>query len=280
MEKKTKIISTNSVLTVSVTGSFCELSCKHCNKKYLKSMVDIDDKLLLEKINNNRINHILISGGTLKTGSVPFYKKINRINEIKDSSKKINVHTGIIPEDYFLNTLIFDTISIDVIGSEKILNEVYNLNLKLDLFYNNILKYKEFLDNIDPKKPEIVPHITIGIYYGLNSFEEMAIDFLTQINPKKLVLNVLIPTKGTPFEKIKEISVDRIMEIFKYAKIKLPKSLIYLGCMRPFGESRDKIDFKFLDSGIDAIVNPSRNFLRRVEDSKQIIKVEGCCSLI
>jgi len=279
MEKKIKLISTKSVVSVSVTGSYCELSCKHCNKKYLDSMIDIKDENLTKFFKTK--DTALISGGSLKNGSVPFYLEYERIKKLKEKNLYLNAHTGYIPSKQFEKTLIFDTISLDIVGSDKILKQVYNLKVDLKELQENILIYNEFLQKIKVKKPDITPHITIGIYYGKDSYEEDAIDFISKISPEKLVLNVLIPTKNTYFEKIKEIEIRRILEVYDYAKKKLEKSSIYLGCMRPFGKNREELDFAIFEKGIDAIVNPSSKLVGLLEKNPEnFIKLNGCCALL
>jgi len=279
MDKKIKLISTKSVVSLSVTGSYCELSCKHCNKKYLNSMIDIKDENLNDFFKEK--NTALISGGSLKNGSVPFYLEYEKVKKLKEKGISINAHTGYIPSEQFSKTLIFDAISIDIVGSNKILKEIYNLNVDLKELQENLLNYNDFLQKIEEKKPIIVPHITIGIYYGKDSYEEQAIDFIAKINPEKLVLNVLIPTKNTFFEKIKEIEINRILEVYSYAKNKLGINKIYLGCMRPFGKFREKLDFALLENGINGIVNPSKKLFCFLEKNQEnFIKLNGCCSLL
>jgi len=288
MEKMVKIISTNSVIPISVTGNYCELSCKHCNKRYLNSMFNIDDEEIIKIIKDTKRKYLLISGGTLKNGSVPIFTKLDKIKIIKENDVILNAHTGYIPEEYFLDIFLFDSISIDIVGSDRIIKEIYNLNLDLEYFYTNLIKLKEYIENYncinnnEKNKPLIIPHITIGLYYGSSSFEEKAIDFVSKLSTEKLVLNILIPTKNTYFQNIENISIDRIVEIYYYARAKLPNTIIYLGCMRPFGEYRDKVDTKLLEIGIDGLVNPSKNLLRKIEDSNYFSfeKKDGCCALI
>lgn len=167
MDKKLKIISTHSVASVSVTGNFCELSCKHCNKKYLKSMIDIKDKEILNYFKNK--NTALISGGSLKNGSVPFYHQLEIIKKLKDNNILLNGHTGYIPEDKFDQTFIFDSLSLDICGSDKILKEIYNLNISLKEYQENILKFNDYLNsqqNIYFNKPLIVHILQLGSIMG------------------------------------------------------------------------------------------------------------------
>lgn len=280
MTKKIKLISTKSVIPISVTGNYCELSCKHCNKKYLKAMAHIDDKNL-NNITKDK-NTALISGGSLRNGSVPFYNQYKKILELKRKNILLNAHTGYIPAEQFEKTLIFDSISLDISGNEKILKEIYNVDIDLNKLQENIILYNNFLKRYNDKKPIIVPHITIGIYYGKNSWEEDAIDFLSKISPRKLVLNVLIPTKNTIFENLKNVEIDRIIEILNYAREKLKQAAIYLGCMRPFGKAREKIDFALFENKIDAIVNPSKKLIEFTNKNYPDIieKLYGCCSLL
>lgn len=241
-------------------------------------MIDIKDKNLENKLKNK--NTALISGGSLQNGSVPFYNEYEKILKIKEKNILLNAHTGYIPPEHFEKTLIFDTISLDISGSDKIIKQIYNLNLDLGKLQENILAYNDFLLKISGRKPKIVPHITIGIYYGENSSEEEAIDFISKISTDKLVFNILIPTKNTEFENIKKIEIKRVLELIKYSKEKLKNRLIYIGCMRPFGKYREDLDFALLENDVDAIVNPSTKFLKFAEDNlKDCIKLNGCCSI-
>lgn len=296
MNKNFKLIYTDPVLSVSTTKDYCELNCKHCNKKYLKSMYDIDDERLIETLKVKKKSTVLISGGSLKDGSVPFYKQMKNIEKIKNNGYLLNVHTGFLPTQHFHYLTFFDSISIDIVGDQKILKEVYNLDVNISNLKDNILKIDEFLNNAKSKNPllgdkipKIVPHITIGILNGMDSYEEKAIDFISKLNIDKVVFNFLIPTKGTFYAKAKNVEIKRLSEIINYARSTLPGKKIYIGCMRPFGKSRVELDFACFDLSVDAIVNPSKDFVVQIKklyqgdfskDDNFIESKEGCCSLI
>jgi uncharacterized radical SAM superfamily protein len=296
MNKNFKLIYTDPVLSVSTTKDYCELNCKHCNKKYLKSMYDIDDERLIETLKVKKKSTVLISGGSLKDGSVPFYKQMKNIEKIKNNGYLLNVHTGFLPTQHFHYLTFFDSISIDIVGDQIILKEVYNLDVDISNLKDNILKIDEFLNNaksknplLSDKIPKIVPHITIGILNGMESYEEKAIDFISKLNIDKVVFNFLIPTKGTFYAKAKNVEIKRLSEIINYARSTLPGKKIYIGCMRPFGKSRVELDFACFDLSVDAIVNPSKDFVVQIKKLYQgdfskadnfIESKEGCCSLI
>jgi uncharacterized radical SAM superfamily protein len=296
MNKNFKLIYTDPVLSVSTTKDYCELNCKHCNKRYLKSMYDIDDKNLIETLKRKDKSTVLISGGSLKDGSVPFYKQMQKIEKLKNNGYLLNVHTGFLPSQYFHYLTIFDSISIDIVGDQEILKEVYNLDVNISNLRDNILQIDEFLSNarfknsdLNEKIPKIVPHITIGILNYKDSYEEKAIDFIGKLNVDKVIFNFLIPTKGTFYAKAKMLEIKRLSEIINYARSTLPGKKIYIGCMRPFGKSRVELDFACFELSVDAIVNPSKEFVIQLKklyqgdfskDGSFIEINEGCCSLI
>jgi len=141
---------------------------------------------------------------------------------------------------------------------------------------------------------KIVPHITIGLNAGKESGEIEAIKFLSKFEDKEIssiVFLILIPTKNTYFEHIPPPSFDYVEKIFAEIKkyFENREINIFLGCMRPKGKYRKKIDLLALQYGFNGIVNPSFKY-ENLESIKikynltdkfnKFLYIEECCALI
>ena len=85
---------------VSITGTDCELNCKHCEKHYLEHMIDGSCGRLetaAESLAREGRKGILLSGGSRLDGSVSTYEISDDIRQIKDTTRMlISAHTGIV----------------------------------------------------------------------------------------------------------------------------------------------------------------------------------------
>lgn len=289
MKKTFYYINTTRTLPVSTTGQYCALNCKHCNKHYLKHMKTFND-IFNKNIYISDYTSYLISGGSNLKGHVPFFKQLDNILKLKQLGKKINLHTGLLSPEYFEYLYIADSISIDMVGDDKTINYVYNLNKKSIDYFKYFEKLVEFKikNNFSFK---IVPHITIGLYEGHYSGEKNTLIFLEKFKDFKpsvletIVFLILIPTKGTPFENIKPPETSFVKEIFisGFELFKESKTNLFLGCMRPKGKYRENIDLIAIHSGINGIVNPTFKFNLLKKFKNKFLKIEyqeECCALI
>ncbi|MEW6329586.1 MAG: radical SAM protein, partial [Candidatus Micrarchaeota archaeon] len=106
-----------------------------------------------------------------------------------------------------------------------------------------------------------VPHLTIGLRGGVIDGEKGALENLAGMDFRKIVMNVLVPTPGTRYEKMKPPPISKTVEVLKRARKRFDN--VYLGCMRPTGEYRKKLDGKAFELGIvDRIVMPAKEIAR------------------
>lgn len=316
MQKPFYYIKTLNTLSISTTGNFCALNCKHCNKHYLNHMKTFENIFKNSDFqtneNLNGYTSYLVSGGSNKDGYVPFFNHIKNIEKLKSLHKKINLHTGLLSTKYFQYLSIADSVSIDIIGDDHTINFVYNLDKKAKDYF----KYFEKLVNYKIKNNlsfKIVPHITIGLNGGKASGEKNALNFLKQFSTYKskildtIVFLILIPTKGTYFEKLTPPDYAFVKDIFQYGyeNFNNSETNLFLGCMRPKGKYRKEIDKIATKSGINGIVNPtfdkdyiSNNFIKNNDnknDNKndsnsiyttqkirfsKIVSIYECCALV
>ncbi len=271
---------------ISITGEKCSLNCAHCSGFYLKHMLKADSKnkllKLCKKLNDNKANGALISGGSNQVGHVMLEQYFDVFKEIKQNTDLLlNVHTGILSRTQAkdLADSGIDVASVDVVGNSNTIKNVYGLNHSPDAYNSTLLALK------DAGLKKIVPHICIGLDYGKVKGEFRAIDIISTIKPDVLVLIVLIPTQGTEMADCEPPSINNIIKVIKYAKLKLNTIKIYLGCMRPKNTNlrnyNQKLEICAINAGISGIVLPTKTTISYLNEQNFIIKSsETCCAVV
>ena len=265
---------------ISVTGTVCQLNCKHCGRRYLKHMVPLTTpnklKEFCRKLADNGGNGCLISGGYTLGGFVPLKPFIEAIKEIKETTNlEINVHTGVVDKETaeLLAYAGVDGVSVDIAGDQRILDEIYGLKRTPE-------DYLKTLKNLKDQNIRITPHIGIGFYYGQILHEFKALQFVKEVDPDVLVFVVLRPTRGTAFEKISPPSLEDTLLIMAISRIALQDKSISLGCMRPSGSIRLELEYESATSIVDRLATPSRYLITRLKKEGYEIKIdEKCCTL-
>ena len=266
--------------SLSVTGRFCALKCKHCQARYLQHMVDVHTPELLKefciKHEKNGGTGCLISGGYTIEGYVPLEPFIEAIRWVKENTTlKINVHTGIVNEKMarLLKYAKVDAVSVDVSGDLRIIREVYGLDKAPEDYLNTLL-------NLKREGIRITPHIGIGFYFGkITDHEFNSLNFIEKIDPPEVVFVIIIPTKGTPFEEIVPPSMREILAYSALARLKISSS-ISLGCMRPYGRIRQELDYLMLKYVADRIATPSPLAISKlVKEGYKIKEYKMCCTM-
>jgi len=218
----------------------------------------------------------LISGGSLPDGSVPLKRFVDAIGKIKRLGLKVIVHTGLIDAEsaQALKCAGVDAALIDVIGSNDTIKNIYNLDATFKDFERSLhALYKSGLPT--------VPHVLVGLHYGEVKGEYSAIRLISKYAPSALVIIALTAIKGTPMEHILPPEPEDISKIIVAARLQMPRTPLALGCMRPLGEHRVRLDALALKAGVNAIAFPSK-------DVFTLIKTMGiepvfhsiCCSQI
>lgn len=267
--------------SVSITGSECTLDCQHCGKHYLDGMIDARTPEVLystlKHISNSGAIGALISGGSTREGKVPLASYLPVLGRIKRETDLIlNVHTGFIQdqEAHDLQESGVDVVSIDVVGDRETYRAVYGLDKGPSDIRETITALR------DAGIPHIVPHVTIGLHFGKIKGEINALDLIRDIlDPAALVVNVLIPTRGTSMEKIHPVDDDTIIRVLEHA-LSIFSTPVFLGCMRPKGNSN--LEIRATRSGISGIVLPSGSAKNEINSWPwmKTRTVNTCCAVL
>ena len=154
--------------SLSLSGLSCSLHCKHCNRVYLKDMIDVSSpEKLMEKcreVEERGAIGVLLSGGCTKKGEIINLRKfLPTIGKIKEETDLIiKLHTGIVDRELaeMIASADIDIASVEVVGSNNAIRNVFGLDLTVE-------DYKKTLENLrDAGVKHIVPHVCIGLNAG------------------------------------------------------------------------------------------------------------------
>jgi len=261
--------SPDSFPSISITGHACSLNCAHCRREYLRGMIPVKPKNLLELCREMEAKGALgclISGGCNPDGSVSLPPE--QIKEVKDNTDMIIcVHTGFIDRKKALGFVKagVDYTCFDFVGDSRTARNVYGLNRAPK-------EYEKSMAEMIDAGLKVSPHVCIGLDFGRLGHEEKAFEIISNHEISSLVLLILLPTKGTPMEHA-EVSTPDALRTIKLAREMMPDKKIKLGCMRPrIIDVEQSVDY------FDGVANPSPICEKAAhEKNLKITKKRTCC---
>lgn len=266
---------------ISITGKRCHLGCEHCRGKILESMIPVEKpQNLLDvclKISKLGGEGCLISGGSLTDGRIPLTKFIPAIKRVKEETKlKIVVHTGLLDSDIAeaLAAANIDGAMIDIIGSNETIRKVCHLN-------GGVKDFEYSLEVLERNHIPAVPHIVVGLHFGRLKGEEEALKIVTKHRIATLVIVVLMPLEGTPMENIAPPSPLDAARVILAARLLMIDTPLLLGCARPKGSYRTRLDVLSIKAGVNGIAYPSEEaYNLAVKLGFRTQFYDECCSLL
>jgi uncharacterized radical SAM superfamily protein len=185
----------------------------------------------------------------------------------------MNWHTGLIGKDEVeAITPYVDIVSFDFVGDDDTVTEVYGLEATVEDYVSVYQLLRGYAT--------VVPHITVGLRGGTISGEYRALGILEELGVDALTFIVLIPTSGTRYAHCEPPSPEEVAELLVEARLRFPDVPLQLGCMRPRGEYRDRLDPMAVQAGVNAIVSPSRAALTLAEElGLEVDRSEECCAV-
>ena len=251
---------------LSLTGSQCALDCAHCGGHYLGGMRPIWEA------EPDGSTSCLISGGCDPAGRVPVLAHLDRVRAWRPG-RTMNWHVGLISEaEMEVIAPLVDVVSFDFVGDDQTIREVYGLDRTVDDYADAYRLLR--------KHARTLPHVTIGLRGGALGHELPAFERLQELGVDGLVLLVFIPTPGTRYADRQPPSPQDAGGVLAEARIHFPDVPLYLGCMRPRGGYRDRLDPLAVRAGFNVLVSPSRSARQLAADlglsSRQS---RACCVL-
>jgi lipoyl synthase len=266
-------------LPISLTGSACALKCDHCDTRILDPMIALNQReglfALCSRLHDTGTQGVLISGGSLRDGTVPLMKHMDDIARVRsDLGMRVLVHTGVVKEPVAvaLKEVGVEGVMLDIIGDDATIRDVYHLNLTTADFDQSLAVLSE-------NGHSIRPHIILGLNWGKFSGEYGALEMISRYPVHALVLVILTPLTGTPMQGIDPPSVEEIEAFFGAARRAMPDTLIMLGCARPAGEHKALVDRAAIDCGLNGIAYPAEGIVEYARSRNLSFKFhEHACS--
>ncbi len=267
--------------SISITGQFCALKCKHCSGKVLNTMLPAvtPEQLvnLCTQLKRKGAIGCLISGGCLPNGSVPLGQFTDAIAKVKqDLGLTVVVHTGVIELSMAkkLREAGVDAALIDVIGSDETIKEIYQLNVKVQDFDRS-------LKALHKSEIPYVPHVLVGLHYGKLKGEFKALQMIAKYQPSAVIIIALMPIHETPMKNASPPTSTDIAKVLAMTKLMMPNTPLVLGCMRPKGKTKEEIDVLAVEAGVNAIAFPAEKAIKLAESLGLKITFSSlCCSQI
>jgi len=257
-------------VAISVTGTWCELLCKHCKASFLRGMISAPsgEKLWEElcRLYARGVRGALVSGGFNKDGVLPLKEDIVEalVNAKKRYGFVFNIHPGLIQNrDVALVLKEFtDVVDFEFTLSNYIVREVRRLPYEPLVYVKSI----ELMMDADL---HVVPHIFL--WHPHQSDERLLKELyvVRDLGIDRITLLVLIPK----YLEVAVPPIDRLLNTAEKVR-KVFDGEIYLGCMRPQTLKR-KLDVELVLRGlIDRIANPSPTAMNYISEM-----YDACCSL-
>ncbi len=266
---------------ISLTGSNCSLSCKHCKRKLIERLPPAITSEELKRTCIKAASHgakgVLLTGGCTAEAKVPIYDFLQTIKEIKEETNLLVIaHTGIadLEEARQIKEAGIDGVCLDVVGSEETTEEIYGIRITPKMYKETLTAFeKAGIGNI-------TPHVCVGLHYGRLHHEIKALDLISCIKPSNIVITGLTDLEETPMTGIKISPVD-FMSVVCLARRKFPDTYISLGCARGKGVIRSEIDRMGVDAGVNSIAVPTRAaYEEATRLGLKINEYSACCALL
>jgi uncharacterized radical SAM superfamily protein len=269
----------DSFVNLSVTGAACACRCAHCEGKLLQTMLPVTAPSAMmravDSLAEKGCRGILVSGGADCHGEVPLLQFAEAIAYARSKGLRVLVHSGLITREtaMALHEAGVDQVLMDVIGHEDTIREVYHLNLTPRDYLDSMMACRE-------AGLAIAPHIVIGLHFGHILGEPRALEMIRQAEPQALVLVILTPTIGTAMAKVKPPPVDQVTRIIATARIQNSHTPLTMGCARPPGPYKRRVEMMAVDCGINAIAYPDESTIGHAHKrGLEPVFTEMCCSL-
>jgi uncharacterized radical SAM superfamily protein len=265
-------------VSLSVTGSACDLNCEHCHTHYLSHMTDVssEEKLreTLDSLIEQGVLGCLISGGCDSEGKVPLLRFHQILKEYKEKSSLIfNFHVGLIDEEEIqkIAEIQPDFVSFDLTLDDSIIKNVYHLNRKVEDY---LFTFKKLIEH----GVRTIPHICVGLNFGNMKKEYLALQEIAKYPVDMIVFLVIIPPpEHEVFHRVNPMDVSNL---FTTARLLFPQKELSLGCMRPRDKFRHLIEEYAVRAGFNRFEIPSKKTLKLLKEKGLSVQTYNVCCAV
>jgi len=258
---------------LSLSGSACELHCRHCTATYLASMtaVTTPEALLAagRRLQERGALGALLSGGSTREGVIlnlkPMTAAIRRLKA--ETGLLFNLHPGLLDEPtaaMLAGSIDFASLEIP---STETAQHIFGLQVTTD-------DYRATYAHLRSAGIPVIPHITV--YDG---GEAALLEGIT--SPETVVVIVFSPTPGTPMSTTPPPSPEAVGKVFQQVRVLFPEAELALGCMRPRGAGiRVALEMAALEAGATRMELPARVTLQAARAlGYETLNFDTCCAL-
>ncbi|MBU0514037.1 MAG: radical SAM protein [Proteobacteria bacterium] len=264
---------------LSVTGAQCDLNCGHCAGRLLGPMIDASDPETLvkraEAVARNGAQGILISGGCDSSGRLPWERFVKAVAWIKDRTNlTVAVHAGFVQKTQAeaLKRAGVDTAMFDVIGDEATLREIYGLE--------GATRVADSLSALVAAGLRVAPHVVVGLHAGRLRGEEHAVEMIAAAGCSAVVFVVFMPLPNTPLADAPPPPVEEVVGLIARTRIRYPDLVQHLGCAKPRGAYRRRLDRAALRAGVNHLAIPAPEAVDLAPNlGREVFWTETCCAV-
>ncbi|MDI3280232.1 MAG: radical SAM protein [Bacillota bacterium] len=271
------VVRPQRTAAVSVTGRRCELDCAHCGGHYLAGMLPLPEFLAGRGEPGragtaSRYKSCLVSGGCDRQGRVPLAEHREELAALR-RELRLNLHVGLVDEAGARAAAeLAEVVSFDFVGDEETIRQVYGLSASVQDYLASLRALRRYA--------RVVPHICLGLHGGRMRGEWRAVELLAEEGVEALAFLVFVPTRGTRFAGCPLPDLGEVAELLARSRLLLPRTPLYLGCMRPGGRYRDWLDVVAVQCGVNRLVLPSPLAVQYAQGMGLfLVESDECCVL-
>jgi uncharacterized radical SAM superfamily protein len=216
---------------------------------------------------------MLVSGGMVKSGAVPFRRVAEDLKNVS-SKLKVFAHTGVISRDdaSILAECGVRLGMVDVVGHRDTIREILGQPFEPEDYVASLRYMKEY-------GVKAAPHIIVGLHHGELKGEFAALEMLKSIDIDALIVVGFMPLQGTSMEQVLPPSVEDVMKVLEESRRAFPDKPLILGCARARDSESRRLDELAVRAGVDAIAFPTLEAYKLARKlGRPVEKRWRCCS--
>lgn len=263
----------------SITGPACGLGCAHCGGRILAPMEPATDPAMLEAkvaahMASGHMRGFLLSGGSNRRNEMPWARMLPAVRRIADRYPHLSIacHTALLDDARPLADAGIGTAMMDVIGDADTIRQVYRLD-------RPVADFEATLAALCASGMRVVPHIVAGLHYGELRGEDAALEIVARHAVDALVIVVLMPHLAEP-GRFRVPDAAAVARLIARARRTLPHIPVLLGCARPHGAWRRRLDAYAVYAGVDGVALPAGGAVDLARALGRRITVPAACCAV